>query len=156
MCALKEADALKHRDMLVNSMQKRDQMTLWNGVVNYKFDQFWSINRRLMSFDTDETSFKHIPFRLYYCPQQKQQQGGNNNSSSSSTVYVQKLVKPVLEGATPATLRDLVHQTLGEEVLSKAKFIQHGVETPLDTPLQWMSEHLSYPDNFVHIYVRNS
>lgn len=151
MYTLKEADALKHRDMIVNSMQERDQKTLWKGLIDYKFDQFWSINRRLMSFDSDETSFKHIPFRLYYS-----QKSNTNSSSSSNIVYAQKLVKPILDGASLATLRDLVHQTLGEEILSKAKFIQHGVETPLDTPLQWMSEHLSYPDNFVHIYVRNS
>lgn len=27
----------------------------------------------------------------------------------------------------------------------------HGVELHKDTPLQWLSEHLSYPDNFLHI-----
>ena len=29
-----------------------------------------------------------------------------------------------------------------------------GVTPPLDTPIQWMSEHLSYPDNFLHICVK--
>ncbi len=29
-------------------------------------------------------------------------------------------------------------------------FIQ-GVDPPLETPLQWLSEHLSHPDNFLHI-----
>lgn len=29
----------------------------------------------------------------------------------------------------------------------------HGIDTPMDTPLQWLSEHLSYPDNFLHIVV---
>lgn len=31
------------------------------------------------------------------------------------------------------------------------RFISHGVEIPLNTPLQWLSEHFSYPDNFLHI-----
>ena len=29
----------------------------------------------------------------------------------------------------------------------------HGITPPLETPLQWMSEHLSYPDNFLHLIV---
>ena len=34
--------------------------------------------------------------------------------------------------------------------------IVHGVDIPLETPLQWMSEHLSYPDNFLHLCIRYS
>lgn len=33
----------------------------------------------------------------------------------------------------------------------KYRFVTHGVEVPFDTPLQWLSEHFSYPDNFLHI-----
>ena len=29
----------------------------------------------------------------------------------------------------------------------------HGVELSPETPLQWLSEHLSYPDNFLHVCV---
>lgn len=29
----------------------------------------------------------------------------------------------------------------------------HGIVPALNTPLQWMSEHLSYPDNFLHLCV---
>lgn len=29
----------------------------------------------------------------------------------------------------------------------------HGIELPLDSPLQWLSEHFSYPDNFIHVCV---
>lgn len=31
------------------------------------------------------------------------------------------------------------------------RFMTHGIEIPFDTPLQWLSEHFSYPDNFLHI-----
>ena len=31
------------------------------------------------------------------------------------------------------------------------KILTQGIEPDLDTPLQWMAEHLSYPDNFLHI-----
>lgn len=39
--------------------------------------------------------------------------------------------------------------------LFKYKFLSHGIEIPLDAPLQWLSEHLSYPDNFLHICAVN-
>lgn len=29
----------------------------------------------------------------------------------------------------------------------------HGIEPLLETPLQWLSEHLSHPDNFLHISI---
>lgn len=29
----------------------------------------------------------------------------------------------------------------------------HGIEPLLETPLQWLSEHLSHPDNFLHVCV---
>ncbi len=48
----------------MNDMQKRDHKQLWYGFQNDKFDQFWSINKKLM--ETDETQcFKNIPFRIY-------------------------------------------------------------------------------------------
>ncbi|KAJ3016875.1 UNVERIFIED_CONTAM: autophagy protein 5 [Siphonaria sp. JEL0065] len=31
------------------------------------------------------------------------------------------------------------------------KIITHGIQVPLDTPLIWLSRHLSYPDNFLHL-----
>lgn len=31
------------------------------------------------------------------------------------------------------------------------RFLTHGVEIPFDAPLQWLSENMSYPDNFLHI-----
>ncbi len=29
----------------------------------------------------------------------------------------------------------------------------HGIEPLLETPIQWLSEHLSHPDNFLHISI---
>ncbi|KAK8739600.1 hypothetical protein OTU49_003420 [Cherax quadricarinatus] len=31
------------------------------------------------------------------------------------------------------------------------RVVIQGIEAPQDTPLQWLSEHLSHPDNFLHI-----
>jgi hypothetical protein len=37
--------------------------------------------------------------------------------------------------------------------LFAVKVMTQGIEPDFDTPIQWMAEHLSYPDNFLHIIV---
>lgn len=135
--AVKEADALKHRSQVISGMQKKDHNQLWLGVQNDKFDQFWNINRKLMEHCNDNSEcFRYIPFRLY-------QSDGN---------MIQRLVKPTLESGAKASLKDLITQTTGiKDGFENCKIIIHGIELPLETPLQWLSEHLSYPDNFLHI-----
>lgn len=47
--------------------------------------------------------------------------------------------------------KDVSPSELIDVRLFKYCFLLHGIEVPFDTPLQWLSEHLSYPDNFLHI-----
>lgn len=132
MSCLKEADVLKHRNQRVSSMQKKDHNQLWLGLQNDKFDQFWAINRKLMEAVGEET-FKYIPFRCY----------------RGEEAFIQRLVRPVTEKGQMKTLQDLLLEVFPEDV--NGRVITHGFEPPRETPLQWMSEHLSYPDNFLHI-----
>ncbi|XP_026285902.1 autophagy protein 5 [Frankliniella occidentalis] len=135
MSCIKEADVLKHRSQVVSNMQKKDHNQLWLGLQNDKFDQFWAVNRKLMEVGSDET-FKYIPFRLY----------------QGDEPFIQRLVKPVTEEGQRKTLFQFLQEIYAENA-SKVKVTTHGVEPPSDTPLQWMSEHLSYPDNFLHLCV---
>jgi hypothetical protein len=41
----------------------------------------------------------------------------------------------------------------GEEITSKIVAISHGIELPMDTTTGWMAKNLSYPDNFVHVFI---
>lgn len=142
--SLKESDALKRKSPIVNKMPERDHNQLWSGIANYRFEHFWSINRRLMTAEgEEEQTFQHIPFRFYL------------SSKSDKPVYIQRLMRPVLDNGKPAQFKHLIVQTLGETVLETSRFVIHGIEPPLDTPLQWMSEHLSYLDNFLHICVHD-
>ncbi|XP_050517968.1 autophagy protein 5 [Diabrotica virgifera virgifera] len=134
MSCLKEADVLKHRGQIAGSMQKKDHNQLWLGLQNDKFDQFWAVNRKLMETTNDQDHFKYIPFRCYM-----------------DSGYKQKLVKPVTEGGAKKTLQDLINEIFPENGDVKVK--THGLIPPSDTPLQWLSEHLSYPDNFLHLCV---
>lgn len=121
-----------------------------------KFDQFWAVNRKLMETSAEQSHFKYIPFRCYV-----------------DDGYKQKLVKPVTNNGQKMCLSDLLKEVFPDRTESKKKTNQwtiarhlkinwalfsvrvrtHGLLPPLDTPLQWMSEHLSYPDNFLHLCV---
>lgn len=237
MSSIKEADALKHKGSVTKNMLEKDQNLLWSSLVNDKFDQFWSINKRLMD-RIDNELFRCIPFRLYFpdytyiqkiikpCTTEKQiflnhnQQNQYDSGMHMPPIYAKDIViskthkcshsasdleEARVEGREHrySTMLDLIQcafsrrlddllietktegagqsegdgslespsraQPLGGEPsdqlhklhitldglvdvrLFKYRFLSHGIEIPFDTPLQWLSEHLSYPDNFLHI-----
>ncbi|RWS24996.1 autophagy protein 5-like protein [Leptotrombidium deliense] len=135
MSTIKEADALKHRSQVINSMLEKDHNQLWLGLQNNRFDQFWNVNRKLMEHTNDEL-FRHIPYRIY----------------ESNKSFIQRLTKPNTENGQLTTVADLIEQVFPEQDNTKVTIITHGVKLPMQTPLQWLSENMSYPDNFVHLY----
>lgn len=99
-----------------------------------KFDQFWAVNRRLMEPISDQDGFKQIPIRCY----------------NEDGTYLQKLISPTTDSGQKRTVQDLLEDF--SNASRKAVSIHtHGVDIHSETPLQWLSEHLSYPDNFLHI-----
>ena len=128
-----------------------------SGLLNDKFDQFWMVNRKLMDC-TPEDPFKNIPIRLY----------------QPDKPFVQKLVKPFLEAedasgggggvGSGGGGRRLETLTLGhalsilapEALNSSHVVIIQGLEPPIETPIHYLSEHLSYPDNFLHVVLKPS
>lgn len=136
MSSLKEADFLKHRSQVISAMQKKDHNQLWTGLVNDKFDQFWSINRRLMETTSEQDGFKHIPLRCY----------------REDGTFVQKLITPNTEAGQRRVVKDLLEEFSTPEQRAVA-IRTHGVPVDDETPLQWLSEHLSYPDNFLHVCI---
>uniref|UniRef100_A0A914X3Q0 Autophagy protein 5 n=1 Tax=Plectus sambesii TaxID=2011161 RepID=A0A914X3Q0_9BILA len=139
MQSLKEADQLKHRGEIVNTMQKRDHKQLWNGLVNDRFDQFWLVNKKLME-NSGSNTFHFVPMRLY----------------KTDKPYRQVLVKPMNEAAERTTLAEACRIFDPDFDSSSSRVVSHGVEVPLDTPVIWLAENLAYPDNFVHISILSS
>lgn len=66
--------------------------------MNDKFDQFWSVNGRLMETNTEE-GFKYIPFRCY----------------TSEDKYIQRLVKPMNEEGQRKTLKHLLNEVFPDQ-----------------------------------------
>eukprot|EP01137_Pigoraptor_chileana_P012787 Opistho-2@65522 len=144
---IKEADYLKNGSTKkIMGLQKKDQKQLWMGLKNAKFDQFWAINKRLMQRD-ENTHFRNIPFRLYMPDQ----------------TVIQEPFSPVAPDGTERTLGDLMKAILpdvfGENSVQlnneQQQVIIHGISPSFETPLEWLSEHCSHPDNFIHMCIRS-
>ena len=137
MATIKEADYLKHKSLIINAMQKKEHNQLWLGLQNDKFDQFWAVNKKLME-STNNELFKYIPIRFYRL---------------DSAAMIQRLIKPTNAQGEVFTLNEILNQALPdafENERCKFKIVIHGLQPPLETPIHWLSEHLSYPDNFLH------
>ncbi|KAM6356173.1 autophagy protein 5 isoform 3-T4 [Podargus strigoides] len=144
MACIKEADALKHKSQVINEMQKKDHKQLWMGLQNDKFEQFWAINRKLMEYPPEDSGFRYIPFRIY--------------QATTERPFIQKLFRPIASGGQLHTLGDLLKDVCPSAITSedgeqKTQVMIHGIEPMLETPIQWLSEHMSYPDNFLHISI---
>jgi autophagy-related protein 5 len=151
MSTIKEADALKHKGQIIGDMQKRDHKQLWNSLIQDKYDAFWHINQKLMSYTDNMQCFRYVPFRIYILDKP----------------YIQKLFSPCdSDEQKPMTLKDLIefalnHQAHCDQMANERRILStniddyrtiiHGVQPPWNTPVQWLSEQFSYPDNFLHI-----
>uniref|UniRef100_A0A915Q0H2 Autophagy protein 5 n=1 Tax=Setaria digitata TaxID=48799 RepID=A0A915Q0H2_9BILA len=62
--SVKEADQLKHKARVVNSMKVDEHRQLWSSILHDKFDEFWIINKKLME-SSDSEPVLHVPIRIY-------------------------------------------------------------------------------------------
>lgn len=131
---------------LMNDMKQSEHAMLWNGILNGSFDEFWTINRRLMdSKDTaihDCSEYKNLPIRLYkpdrsYCQPLVTVPSDDNSDNNSIT-----------------SLSDLL-KSLDIELSSNLYILSQGVEIPLESSLYKLTHTLSYPDNFLYLCIVN-
>ncbi|KAI6241927.1 Autophagy protein 5 [Aphelenchoides fujianensis] len=70
-----------------------------------------------------------------------------------------KTTKEAADGADEAEVvfEDAVRTLLPDDAERRAaRFVSHGVELPLETPVLWMARNLAYPDNFVHVVIKRN
>jgi len=137
---LKEADYLKHKGEIMANMSQDNHSKLWYGLKTDNFEQFWSLNKTFMEGHQGTGFFHSVPVRVYYGER-----------------VLQKRITISPEQTSVLTLREvlkLVNENLFDDPkLTSLRLILHGVSLPLHTEIQWLSENLSYPDNFVHICI---
>eukprot|EP01102_Stenamoeba_stenopodia_P013786 TRINITY_DN4518_c0_g1_i1.p1 TRINITY_DN4518_c0_g1~~TRINITY_DN4518_c0_g1_i1.p1 ORF type:complete len:303 (-),score=85.96 TRINITY_DN4518_c0_g1_i1:61-900(-) len=147
MNALKEANYLKHGDNArVNALSIVDQNDLFEGLRKNNFELFWRANAKLSS---DLAHCKNVPIRI----------------CRPSEPWLQEPITPLDENGQERTLGNVLQQLLplqfhvntnSEGVISyttNARWLIHGISPPLETPILWLSQHLSHPDNFLYISI---
>uniref|UniRef100_A0AC34F8G6 Autophagy protein 5 n=1 Tax=Panagrolaimus sp. ES5 TaxID=591445 RepID=A0AC34F8G6_9BILA len=137
---VKEADQLKHKGAIMSAMKSEEHAQLFNGICNDKFDDFWSVNKKLM--DTNEAKLLYIPMRFYL----------------PDTPFRQVLISPHKEDdKTPQepTLKSALQKACPDINPSGYVIISHGINVPLESPVYWLSKNFCYPDNFVHLVLRH-
>ena len=96
-----------------------------------------------MELSAGESGFRCIPYRIH----------------RPDLPVVQTLFRPFSDVGHPHLLRDLLLHAVSDlassdddtSSLTQQRVIIHGIEASLDTPVQWLSEHFSHPDNFLHV-----
>ena len=64
---------------------------------------------------------------------------------------VQRLVPDIFPTPIPVDLSET--SAITAPAPSHAVAILHGIPLPMAAPILWLSRHLSYPDNFLHLAV---
>ena len=74
----------------------------------------------------------------------------------TSQMLPQRLFKTIdPETRAKSTLADLVTSVFPDRSPEEVSVLTQGIRPSNDTPLQWMAEHLSYPDNFLYLIVES-
>ncbi|KAG4099524.1 APG5-domain-containing protein [Neocallimastix lanati (nom. inval.)] len=135
---LKESDYMRYGNAnKVMCLSLDDQKILWDSLCQSKFKDFWNINIKLLNI----MPWSNISARLYI----------------NDTVIQEKYANISDENVT---LRDLINDWCKEIFSDKNledinyQYILHGINVSLDTPLLWLGQYLSYPDNWLHIVLK--
>mmetsp|Transcript_13652 Transcript_13652/g.35084 ORF Transcript_13652/g.35084 Transcript_13652/m.35084 type:complete len:277 (-) Transcript_13652:19-849(-) len=140
---VKQACQIKHGTTEVTRDINKSE--LWFGIQNDDFEHFHRVNKKLMEKKAESPWFKHVPFQLYLVDEKVR------GDPDVPAIILQQLVNLITDDGIPNTLEKLIEAVLGKTPF--ARVVMHGVEPPLETPLQWLCEHFVYPDNFLHITV---
>ncbi|KAI8343407.1 autophagy protein 5 [Chlamydoabsidia padenii] len=149
MSMIKEADFLRHGSTKkVMNLSKQDQSQLWQALSTERYEDYWNVNQHIL--DDRGVGLRSVPIRLYLpdqCP------------------VIQDTTSFTNEQGASRTLGDILHSIIPSLFLQNGTYtntesnlivVLHGIQLPLHTPIRWASDHLSYPDNFLHLIICRS
>lgn len=144
---------------------------IFKAIVPERFDMFWSVNRKLMETTGNDHCFRHVPFKIHDQNGkiiQKLLAPVDKSGKQKTLLDLFRLAVPSLfsmntdksesEEASPPVNStsepcDNEPNSCDSEVKLNFRYLVQGISPPLVTPVQWLSEHLSHPDNFLHICI---
>ncbi|CAO3592521.1 unnamed protein product [Absidia cylindrospora] len=144
MSMIKEADFLRHGSTKkVMNLSKQDQSQLWHALSTERYDDHWNVNQHIL--DDRGAGLRSVPIRLYLpdqCPVIQ------DTASFTDDIGDLLTLGDVLKTIVPGLI-------VKGDTTKEPDFIvvSHGIELSLHTPIRWASDHLSYPDNFLHIII---
>lgn len=124
----------------MNNIRESENAMLWNGILTRSFDEFWTINRRLMDCNTSKQplQYKHLAMRIY----------------KTDKTYIQPFLSAPTEddNSTDITLGELL-TLYSIDMDSGQTILCQGIDIPLDSNVYELSQTMSYPDNFLYLCV---
>ncbi|EFO84706.1 hypothetical protein GCK72_001173 [Caenorhabditis remanei] len=164
MQTVKEADYLKTKSDITNSMMVDEMPQLWRSITNNNFDEYWTMVQKLMD-PKDGKDFTHVPLRVYVKNQPFKQALITLKHPNGSLRTIGEAVSDVLqlspssEASTPTSESSASSGATTSSTSPNSeerRLISHGIDIPAHTPLIFASKNLSYPDNFVHIVIASN
>ncbi|CEP15672.1 hypothetical protein [Parasitella parasitica] len=142
MSMIKEADFLRNGNIKkVMNLSKRDTTQLWDSLSSDRYSEFREVNKHLVEY-TD--SLRHVPLRIYLpdnCPTVQELVSYHGS---------EKELIPTLGTILEKVIPDLFESS---QLNGKIAIVAHSIVLPLDMPINWAYENLSFADNFLHIVV---
>ncbi|CAO3652951.1 unnamed protein product [Cunninghamella blakesleeana] len=152
MSMIKEADFLRHgTTKKVMNLSKNDQSQLWQALSSESYDEFWSVNEHIL--DNKGVSLRYVPIRLYL-PKQSPviQDAVSFTKENGEDLLLIDVLKQLLPNLSILSNNDADGNNQRQNIFVKI----HGIHLPLNTPIKWASNHLSYPDNFLHFVIHDN
>lgn len=135
--------------------QKSYDLFPWNIHSIDDYSTFWKANSKLQS--TDLSSLKKIPIRLFQFKQLTCTQVPVSPLDEKGSLLMCYLFSFKYTGS-PRSLGNVLIEILPslESSINEGKvgIIIQGIQPTLDTPITWLAENLSHPDNFLYIIIK--
>eukprot|EP00730_Choanoeca_flexa_P019119 TRINITY_DN9331_c0_g1_i1.p1 TRINITY_DN9331_c0_g1~~TRINITY_DN9331_c0_g1_i1.p1 ORF type:complete len:215 (+),score=25.63 TRINITY_DN9331_c0_g1_i1:35-679(+) len=145
---LKEANYIKYHRLDMEVVRNRSSTNkLWSALLHDDYDKYSAASVELQG--DASVWYNSIPFMAYVVSRQSDQ--------VTIKETIQEPFPTSDDDGVAWTLRDLLIWLLPDVFVGTAptgideRVLIHGVSPPLDTPVQWLAQHLPYPDSFVHM-----
>lgn len=129
---IKQSDQIRYNGGRgIKVLDKRDQMLLWEYFASLSLDNYWSIFHRIIT----KGECSSIPCRFYEIPERNKP--------------IQKNIHQYL--IDPGMLMSDAIGIIGGDVGNKTVPYIHGIEIPLETPMLFLMNTMTFMDGFLHI-----
>ncbi|KAJ3057445.1 autophagy protein 5 [Rhizophlyctis rosea] len=134
------------------ALSKQDQTQLWEGLWANNHNLFWKVNTKLIM--NDQAIPKNIPIRIY--PEDRpvvQDLVPPLDAETGKDLTVSDILQRLVPDMLPPPPNPSDTNTISPPAPATPVAVLHGIPLPMTAPILWISRHLSYPDNFLHVAV---